>query len=278
MAIDKNLQSIESASGYESVPIVGGMFSANREKSEAEKANLLSQLSKDELERLGLDAGVVGLETGPSAMRGAIADPIAVAAQRAALADLMNRSKGGLTLEDRAGLQQALDDVAMQERGNREAIMQQARARGGMSSGQTLNALLSGNQNAANAARNTALGIGGQASQRGLQALMAGSSLASNLRGQSFDEAAKRASAEDAINQFNANMRNQAFQNKYGLAMGKYGITQGQNAARLAAAGGQSQAAQNMGLGAMQAIGTLASAAGGGAGGAVGGVLGKVAK
>lgn len=199
------------------------------------------------------DAGLSGLQAGPSLIRDIQADPQAVAAQKKALLMMMSQAQNsGLTMQDQATLYNIQQQQAQQEQGARGAILQNARARGMMNSGNTLGAQLSGNQNAANQARAAGLQVGAQAQERGLQALMNGSSMAGALRGQSFNEGADKARQQDTINQFNAQMRNAMFANKMGLAGQQVGLDLGGAGAIQAGALAQAQGLRNAGASATQ--------------------------
>lgn len=132
-------------------------------------------------------------------------DPRLRAAQMGALSSLQEIGDNkGLTATDRAKLQQMSDDVGTAERGSREAILANARARGIGGSGLELASLLQGQQGAAQRRSQEGLNIAAMAEQRALDALMQAGQLGGQVRGQDFSEAARVAEAQDAINRFNA--------------------------------------------------------------------------
>jgi hypothetical protein len=142
---------------------------------------------------------------GPSAMEGIALDPVTRAAQMQALQQLQDvSSQGGMTAIDRARLAQMQTGVNQQERGNREAIMQNMRQRGVAGSGLELAASLSNQQSAADRANQEALNVEAMAQQRALDAMMQSGSLAGSIRGQDFGEQSQIAQAKDAISKFNA--------------------------------------------------------------------------
>lgn len=151
-------------------------------------------------------------------------DPSLRNAQIEALNSLQDiSSSGGLTAMDRAQLGQLQTELSNQERGSREAIMQNAQARGVGGSGLELAQQLMNQQGSAQRASQQGMDIAAQAQARALEAIQQAGQLGGNIRSQDFDEQARIAQAQDAINQFNAankqntnmanvNARNQAQQ------------------------------------------------------------------
>lgn len=144
-----------------------------------------------------------------SAMEGVAADPATVQAQREALAYFQDVAKNGLTAADKAQLETVMIQENANERGNREAILQNMAARGQLGSGQEIASKLVSQQGSAN--RNFAAGtsLASQAQQRALQAMTQAGSYASNLRSQDVAEQTQKAQAADAIAAFNAQMQAQ---------------------------------------------------------------------
>lgn len=195
---------------------IGGLIAgSSRRRAEQEAARRLAALENE------LYGGMVvpEAEVAQTAYEGVAPDAQSVAAQRAALMRLQEISgAGGLTMEDRAALAQIQAEQDSTARGSREALLQNARQRGSMQSGQLLGAQMAAEQDAANAARMQGLQVGGMAQRRALETLMQGANLASGMRQQGFDEQSRVASARDAIRAFNAAQRQQRFGNKMGLA------------------------------------------------------------
>jgi hypothetical protein len=136
------------------------------------------------------------------------ADPALRDAQRAALTRLQQEAEaGGMMLEDRLAVEQALEAAASQGRGREEAILQNMAERGVAGSGMELAARLSSAQNAANQSRAAGLQAAADARTRALQAMMDQGQLATQLRQGEFAEEEARARAQDAINQFNTGLR-----------------------------------------------------------------------
>jgi len=186
-------------------------------------------------------------------------DPRLREAQLNALASLEKiGNSNGLLDADKALLAKTQRDAAMQDRGRREAILQNNAARGMAGTGNELLAQLSSSQAATDRSNQAGLDIAGMAQQRALDSIAKAGSLGGSIRGQDYDEQAKRAAAQDAINQFNAGQRTQGsfknagitndqkkyhndlrqtgFENEHGIAKDKanvrlgQGTTQGQRA------------------------------------------------
>jgi len=138
-------------------------------------------------------------------------NPQLAAAQLNALTELQRVSQeGGLTSIDRSKLNAIQTDEQTAERGQREALLQNAQQRGVAGSGLELAAQLSNEQNAANRASARGTEVAAQAQERALRAIQNAGELSGQLRDQDFAEQSSKAKAQDAINAFNTNMRQQA--------------------------------------------------------------------
>ena len=124
-----------------------------------------------------------------------------------ALRDLAN--KGGMNAQDEANLSRVQSQNAQADRGRREAILQNAQARGMGGSGMELLAQLQSSQGATDRGAQQGLDIAGMAQQRALDAMVQGGNLAGNIQNQDFSQQAQVARARDAINSFNAQNANQ---------------------------------------------------------------------
>lgn len=145
------------------------------------------------------------IQQNPSLMGTIQTNPAGNAAQMQSLAKLTSIGQnGGMTPEDEAQLNQIQTQVGAQERGARNAIQQNAQARGVAGSGMELASELANNQNGATNANTAGLDVAANAQQRSLQALSAAGQLGGQFEGQKFGEAASKAQAQDAINKFNA--------------------------------------------------------------------------
>lgn len=134
-------------------------------------------------------------------------DPSLVQAQAQALAQLKEVAESnGLTAQDRAQLQQIATEEYTRARGNRQAAAQQAQERGVSGGGlEQLRGMLA-DQGAAQSASARGTQVAGLAQQRALQAMQQAGQLAGSMRSQSFDEQARVAAAQDAINRFNTQL------------------------------------------------------------------------
>lgn len=149
-------------------------------------------------------------------------DPMLKEAQRRALGQLQEFSAGQLTNADRARLQEINRENAIREQGQQQSIQQNARSRGIGGSGLELISSLAAQQQAADRANQQGLGVEQLAQQRALQSIRDSGALSGQIRGQEFDEATRRAAAQDLINQFNTDYANRAglsaFANRQGIA------------------------------------------------------------
>jgi hypothetical protein len=218
--------------------VVGGLIGGDDEKrARRERERALRELA-------GLD-----IEADPSSLDSYNADPRLRLAQLGAIDEFGRVARqGGLDLQSRVALRDAMDETSAQERGNREAILQNMASMGQGGGGASLAAQLSNQQGAA--ARNAQVGRGAAADarQRALDALATSGQLAGETRGQDFGEASGKAAARDAINQFNASQRLSRGTTIAGLRTGNAAAEYGTGRRR------------NSGIGA--ALGTVAGAVG----------------
>ena len=138
-----------------------------------------------------------------SLLNGIEVDPQYKEAQLAALGQLGDLSEGGLSLGDKVAMQELTDMVGAQDAGRQGAIQQNMAARGMAGGGQELAARMMSQQGGADRAGRAASQQAARAEQRALEAIMQRGVLGGNMRGQEFDQQAKIAQAQDAINQFN---------------------------------------------------------------------------
>lgn len=185
-----------------STPQVQDKFSSVGTPNADELSYQISQL---------VEQGVISPEdakaalTGRSEMDGVSTDPRFEAAQMDALSHLQDITQGGgLSAMDRANLNQIAIDESTKAKGQRDAIIQNASARGMGGSGLELMAQLQNEQNAASNKSQRDLNVAGMAEQRALEALMKQGELAGNMENQQFNQQATKAGANDAISKFNA--------------------------------------------------------------------------
>lgn len=130
-------------------------------------------------------------------------DPRLREAQMKALSQLEGVADGGLTVGDRGDLQRIQGEMAAAEKGQRDAILQNAQSRGVAGSGMELASQLMAQQGAAGRASQQGFDVAKQAQARALEAMLQSGQLGGNIRGQDFGEQSKLAEARDAISKFN---------------------------------------------------------------------------
>lgn len=111
--------------------------------------------------------------------------------------------QGGLTITDRAKLEQIKSEVRQQEKGSRDAILQNAAARGMSGSGSELAAQLAGEQGAANRLSQEAFNVGSESRREALQAKIAAGDLGGKIRSQEFGEQQVVKEGQNATDKFN---------------------------------------------------------------------------
>lgn len=126
-------------------------------------------------------------------------------AQLAALNQLSEiGNEGGLNASDRAKLQGIQTQEQTQARGAREAILQNAAARGASGSGLEMLAQLQNAQDAATRASTRDLDVAAMAQDRALQALQSAGQLGGNINQQQFGQQKDIANSKNEIAKFNA--------------------------------------------------------------------------
>ena len=156
----------------------------------------LGNFTPEELQATGLPAGVIN-----QAMRNK---------QLQALGGVEQLSQTGLSAIDRAALSEIQNQIAAQERGQRESILQNMAQRGLSGSGQELAAQLQSSQAASQLASTQGMQQAAQAQQARVNALTNLSNMASGIEQTDFQRQAQKAQAQDVINQFNLQNRNTA--------------------------------------------------------------------
>lgn len=140
----------------------------------------------------------------------ATTDPKLYNAQLESLSSLQDISKNeGLTAMDRA----QLNDIDIQEatrlRGEQEALQNSMASRGISGSGQELASRMIAEQGAADRQSAQGVNVAALAQKRALDAISQSGTLAGSMREQDFSEQSQKAKAQDAINQFNTQMKQQ---------------------------------------------------------------------
>lgn len=133
--------------------------------------------------------------------------------QRAIQDETQNRllTKGrenGLDLQARAKLEEAGQNAAQYERQQRQGILDNARARGTLGSGEELMSRLSAEQGGADSLRMAGVQAAADADERALQAIIQAGDMARQREEADWQHDAQVASAEDDIAKFNAGENN----------------------------------------------------------------------
>lgn len=144
-------------------------------------------------------------QQGDSELKGISVDPRLRTEQMASLEALREIAEGGgMNAADKANLSRVQNQSAQADKGRRDAILQNMSARGMGGSGMELLAQLQSSQAATDRQAQEGLDIAGMAQQRAMEALMQKGQLGGAIRSQDFGEQSTVASAQDAINRFNA--------------------------------------------------------------------------
>lgn len=153
------------------------------------------------------EEAILQQETELRQLLSAAVDP-AKQAQMKALAELEEiADQGGLTAEDRARLDAIRSEVSRQEKGQREAILQNYAQRGLSGSGMELAAQLANQQGAAERASAEGFNTAARAEQRALEAILQSGKLAGDIRGQEASEQLAIDEAEREIQKMNTLQR-----------------------------------------------------------------------
>ena len=164
--------------------------------STPEALTYLGNFTPEELQATGLPSGVIN-----QAMRNK---------QLQALGGYEQLSQTGLSAIDRAALAEIQNQIASQEKGQRESILQNMAQRGLSGSGQELAAQLQSSQAASQLAFQQGMQQAAQAQQARVNALNSLANLSSGIEQTDFERQAQKAQAQDIINQFNVQNRNNA--------------------------------------------------------------------
>jgi len=135
-------------------------------------------------------------------------DPSLRNAQLQALSQLQEiTDSGGLTAMDKAQINEIQGAMNQQERGSRNAIMQNAQSRGVANSDMAMASQMLNQQESAQRGSQQGMDVAAQAQQRALDAIAQSGQLGGQIRGQDFGQNAQKAQAQDMINQFNTQNR-----------------------------------------------------------------------
>jgi hypothetical protein len=197
-------------------------MSKNAGKSEMEESAKLMQDNIARLQAIGIPTveaqkialtnpelvGMLEAEVlGPSALQGVQEDPRLKAAQMSALEEVSGLAQTGLGAEDRAAFNQLRRQASGMAQAQKATTLQQMQERGMGDSGASLVAQLQSGQAAADTAAQQGDRLAAEAASARRQALGQQSSMAAQMQQQQLGLAGQKASAVDAIAQFNAQQR-----------------------------------------------------------------------
>lgn len=144
----------------------------------------------------------------PSEMGTVSVNPAYKESQMEQLAALSNLAKnGGRNAATDYNLARIRSSELANAKGQRDAVMANANARGMGGSGAELVAQLAGNQAAQSNANMEDMAVAGQEANLGINAGANAANIGAGLENQDFNQAASKAQAQDAINRFNASNR-----------------------------------------------------------------------
>lgn len=174
-------------------------------------------------------------ELGPSALEGIQTDPELRSAELGSLGSLKQiQDMGGLTLEDRASLNDIQNQLARHESAGRSAISNDFAARGQLGSGAQLAMALQNEQDSANRGAQQGMNTAAQAQKRYFDSILQRGNMAGQMDARDYQRKSDAARAHDSIAAHNAaarsdaarynnNIRNQGFSNQLALAGGQSG-------------------------------------------------------
>jgi hypothetical protein len=208
-----------------------GMYAAQQKAREAieravvelQKVNLPDIRRQElELELPKLMGQLQALEAGDTELAKISTDPAMREAQLAALSQLQEKSRTGLTDADLAKYRQLGRQASSQNEAQQSAILRQMAQMGQASSGAGIAQKLLASQASANRMAEQGDTIATEASQARERAIQAAANQAAQMENTEYGRKSTVASARDAINQFNLqnkqNIANANFQNKQNMA------------------------------------------------------------
>ncbi len=187
----------------------------------------------------------------PSAFEKIVTDSNTKSAQNRALQQLQDEANsGGMNLQDKAKLQEAMLSSQAHARAEQQGIAAQMAQRGLGGSGFDVAAKLQGQQSSQDAQAKAGLQAAADAQGRALQAIQSSGQLAGQMQAQDFGQQAQKAAAADRINQFNTqNAQSVAGRNTDSLnAASKYNLDRQQQLSNSNVDATNKQNAYNTGL------------------------------
>lgn len=207
-------------------PLIGGLIGQGQaagaetaaENARKDALRQYAQINVPDIESQKVDLGlqsVVGeytpeleaqIQQQQSEMQGLSTDPRLRTSQMAALQQLSGLASTGMTPADQAAFTMVARNAAQADQAKQGQILQEMQARGQGGSGAELIAKLKGAQAEADAIQQAQMQQAQIQQAARMQALAQQGQMGGNMRTQDFSEGSQKAQAQDAINQFNANM------------------------------------------------------------------------
>lgn len=214
-----------------------GMPAGPGSRSGAPAATTRAQVAPQatEWQRQVAQNAIGGSSRSPIAMAQVRGDQQGMDAARQALATLQQVGREGWTPVDRLALAAAQRQSARGEQAQRGALMQQAQARGLGGSALGFGGALQAQQGAADRANDYASQIAIAGRDRALGATQASANLGMGIDDVAFSQAAQRAAAVDAANQWFTGRQDEAAAQAYQAQLGAWQLGEQQRQARLQA-------------------------------------------
>lgn len=198
-SLDKGLDAFQQAAN-----IVGGT-------EVPDLSTLIPQLQKQVQQGTMTAAQAQAAIQQATAMNNVATDPQYKQSQDATLARLQQlATQGGLSDIDKAQLLDIQNQIASKNKAQRDATLAQFAQKGQGGQGAEMQAQLLAEQGNANAGATAGATVAANAQQRALQALQNTGQLSTQLQTNDFEQQAAKAKAQDAINAFNAQTKQQA--------------------------------------------------------------------
>lgn len=238
--------------------IIGGVLAGNAAEKAANQAASINeqnyQRNKALLESIGIpsiEAQEIALNNpeyvgdlvaelqGDTELKGIATNPQLRQKQMDVLAQLQGLSETGLGTTDRIALDEAEEKATQDDKARRAAILSEMSQRGTLDSGASLASQLQSNQQANQNQLEASRNIAKQTQAGRMNAMNSLAQQAGNLESLDYNRATDTATAQDAIQRFNASTRNNANQ---------YNTTAKQNLANQASSNANQQEMYNKGL------------------------------
>ena len=252
--------------GIAGIASIVGELMAQGKREEAQQYLQQAEASMEATQIPELQRAVAE-QIGSTAFEQIKTDPALRRAQMGALSKLGQiAEEGGMTLEDKAALNQITGQLSRQQAGARQAIMENMAARGTLGSGAELAQRLSAQQESAQQASQRGLDVAAMAQRRAFDAIMQRGQLGGSIRAQEYGEASNRAQAQDAIARYNADARQRSQAYNLDLPMKEYDMRRQRDRERAALKERRAGAALGEAQETRQAAAGYGTAAGRGAG------------